>query len=115
MKNIAETVKIIAACRDSSELRWEMAIDTDDRDRNYAADYEDCMASYDAAIESLEDAYEGYIVEARGHLEDAKSLEASAGDAQDAIRALEALADLDPANNHKIPEDLKSAAAEIEE
>jgi hypothetical protein len=95
MKTIEQVVTIIEQCRDNSEMRWEMAVDTDDSDREFAADSAECLQAYDDAI-VLNGAYAGYIGSARSHLLLAKGLESGAGDAQDAIRALNALDDLDP-------------------
>lgn len=94
---IAAVVAIIEQCRDSSEQRWEAAIDTDDSERNFGADADECLSAYDDAIESLNDAYEGYIDAARTALEMAESAERAAGDPQDAQRAIAALDRLDPA------------------
>ena len=96
MKSIAQVAAIIEQCRDSSEQRWEMALKTDDRDRNFHEDMDECIQAYDDALESLDEAYEGYVEAARTALERAAVAERSGGDDQDAQRALAALADLDP-------------------
>lgn len=96
MGNITETrlLGIIRAAADSSAQRWEMAIETDDSDRGFAADADECESAYEAAIEALEDCYEDYLGVVRTHLEEAERLERNAGDSQDARRALAALDDL---------------------
>lgn len=96
MKTIAQVSAIIESCRNSSEQRWEMAIETDDSDRNFAEDMDECMQAYDDAIEALDDAYEGYVEAAQTALERAAAAERVGGDDQDAKRAMAALETLDP-------------------
>lgn len=96
MNTIAQTVELIEASQASSAQCWEMAVETDDSNRGFQSDYDECDAEYDAAIDVLNGAYEDYIRSARLHLENARILEASGGDDQHARRALTALAALDP-------------------
>lgn len=96
MNTIAQTVALIEDAQASSAQCWEMAVATDDSDRGFQADYDECDDEYDSAIAALTDAYEGYIRTARIHLENARRLEVSGGDDQHARRALAALDELDP-------------------
>lgn len=91
---------VLASVRESqlsSELCWEMAIETagpsydggsSEAQARMQALSDACDASYDAAIETLEALGEGWRSEVRGHLLDAQRSEAEGGDSGPATEAL---------------------------
>jgi hypothetical protein len=85
-----------------SAMNWEMAVDTagpeyDGGSSEKAEEMQSladaCDEAYDAAIEALEGQYEGWVLNALTHLEEAQTQEKEGGDSSHADMALEALCD----------------------